>query len=456
MRKSILLAFITISFARCAKFVDPGQPPTQLNSVTLFSNDATATAAMFDVYAQMEATANFANLVVFTGLSSDEFALNGTNTLYAEFKTNNILPGNAFADGFWSRHFVGVYRCNLILEGLEKSTTLSTGVRTQLEGEALFTRAYCLFNLLNLFGEIPLPLSTNFEINARLPRSSIPEVFMQIEGDLEKAKTLLAVEYKNALNNNTTERTRPNKAAAMALLSKVYLYDKNWVKAIAEASGVISQSGTYQLQADLATAFQKNKGEHIWQIQNVLNGLNTYTGYLMILRGRPTNVYLDKRILDVFEPTDKRRINWISFLKVGVDTFYYAHKYKVGLDAPTITEYTSLLRLAEVYLIRAEALGMTDKLPEAETDLNVIRNRAGIQPISGLTKTQFLDSLYLERRRELFAENCSRWFDLKRSGRANAVLSPLKAPNWAPTDALYPLPASELIRNSQLTQNPGY
>ena len=118
-----------------------------------------------------------------------------------------------------------------------------------------------------------------------------------------------------------------------------------------------------------------------------------------------------------------------------------------------------VLRLAEQYLIRAEARAMQNNLQGAISDMDVIRQRAGIDLIAdidpGIDREALLDLILEERKKELFAEWGHRWLDLKRSGTVSAVLGPIK-PLWQDTDALFPIPGEEREKNSNLTQNEGY
>jgi hypothetical protein len=115
-----------------------------------------------------------------------------------------------------------------------------------------------------------------------------------------------------------------------------------------------------------------------------------------------------------------------------------------------------VLRLSEQFLIRAEARVRLDKLAEGSADLSVIRQRAGLSALSGLTKPALLDSIQLERKFELMFENGDRWINLKRLNTANMILAPLKGTNWNTNDQLYPIPQTERLRNPNLSQNPGY
>jgi starch-binding outer membrane protein, SusD/RagB family len=136
--------------------------------------------------------------------------------------------------------------------------------------------------------------------------------------------------------------------------------------------------------------------------------------------------------------------------------YAYPYKYKVRTGVYPYTEYNMVLRLAELYLIRAEARAQQGKLSEAITDLNRIRSRAGLSGLAPtLTQAQVLAAVVQERRIELLAEWGHRWSDLRRTGQADAVLETEK-PGWQPGDAYYPIPLSELQRNPNMVQNPGY
>jgi hypothetical protein len=156
-----------------------------------------------------------------------------------------------------------------------------------------------------------------------------------------------------------------------------------------------------------------------------------------------------------FENNDQRKMNWLKTNIVSGQSYYYPFKYKIRSGTP-VTEYLIVLRLAEQYLIRAEARTRQNNLQGAKSDLNEIRKRSGLPDTDANTKDEMQIAIEHERQTELFAEWGHRWFDLKRWEKANAVLNLLKAPNWQPTDMLYPIPLQEIQRNSALVQNEGY
>jgi hypothetical protein len=163
---------------------------------------------------------------------------------------------------------------------------------------------------------------------------------------------------------------------------------------------------------------------------------------------------ITKELWNAFEMGDLRRLNWIKSGPFG----NYPYKYTVYLSAADIppTEYNVVLRLAEQYLIRAEARANQNKIEDAVADINIIRTRAGLSSLStNIDSEQCLHDIEQERRTELFTEWGHRWIDLKRTGRANTVFSKVKS-NWQYYDTLYPIPFAELETAPNLEQNPGY
>ncbi|HLX91694.1 MAG TPA: RagB/SusD family nutrient uptake outer membrane protein, partial [Puia sp.] len=163
-----------------------------------------------------------------------------------------------------------------------------------------------------------------------------------------------------------------------------------------------------------------------------------------------------------FEPGDQRRVNWVdSFASAGV-TFYYPYKYKLSSSNGSPTEYLMVLRLAEQYLIRAEAEANLGDSSDAINDLNLIRSRAGLASYNSASNGPLLSAILHERRVELFMEWGHRWFDLQRTNLINSVMGApgnfcqQKGGIWNPYEALFPIPESEIQLNSKLTQNLGY
>jgi hypothetical protein len=162
--------------------------------------------------------------------------------------------------------------------------------------------------------------------------------------------------------------------------------------------------------------------------------------------------------MQAFEQNDRRKDAWLLPNPLSTQQRFCPFKYKEGGNNGSGAEYYMVLRLAEQYLIRAEARARQNKLTGingAVPDINSIRIRAGLTPTSATTQQGLLDAVAQERRIELFVEWGHRWMDLKRTGKASAVLSPIKQ-YWDETDTLYPIPFSEIQLNPNMTQNQNY
>ena len=159
-------------------------------------------------------------------------------------------------------------------------------------------------------------------------------------------------------------------------------------------------------------------------------------------------------LANAFDPDDNRRTHWVGFISPGGEDYYFAYKYKVRYSYDPPTEYLKVFRLAEQYLIRAEARARQGDITGAQADINAIRNRAGLTDTPANDLNSLLLAIEQERRFELFVEWGHRWFDLKRTNRVETVLT--GKPNLDATDLLFPIPLQEILNNPNMTQNPGY
>lgn len=396
------------------------------------------------------------SISVVSGLSSDEFNNHSFNPSRIEFSQNSLLADNfVLSSSFWTPAFRFIFYCNSILEGLDGNESVSEVVAKQVKGEAKFIRAFCYLNLVNLFGDVPIVLTTDFHSSRLVPRASQNAIYDFIISELTDAKDLLSADF--SISNG--ERIRPIKAAASALLARVYLYTEQWADAEIEATEVIDDSN-FKLVEDVSLAFLSTSSEAIWQLRPVSPGINTNEAVTFIATSTPAFVSLHSSLLSQFEVGDTRRVNWVGQSTSQVDNqiYYFPYKYKLTTNQGSLSEYSVVLRLAEQYLIRAEARARQNKLSGeygALSDLNIVRTRAGLTNTSAAAHQDVLSAIFKERQVELFSEWGHRWFDLKRSGLANAVMQQIKT-GWQETDLLYPIPRREIEANPNLTQNNGY
>lgn len=444
----------SLFFSSCKDFIEVDLPITQQATGTVYTNDETSISVLNGIYSRMISSSGFAsghlNSITFrAGMSADEFM--NFNPSNEEFSKNALTINNSIVNILWKEPYDYIFTANAVVEGLSSTEGVTEGVKKQLEGEAKFIRAFCYFYLVNLFGDVPLHLTTDFRNNSVASRTSKLDVYNQIILDLKDAQSLLSDDY----SFSGGERTRPNQTTATSLLARVFLYTKDWVNAEAETTAVIDNPEAYSLPEDLNDVFLANSTEAIWQLAPTQPGFNTNEARVFILTAPPTNAALNDEMLDVFESGDGRKTSWVNSFTEGTDIWYYPFKYKVP-GGDNVTEYSMIFRLAEQYLIRAEARAEQGNIIGAQFDLNTIRNRAGLPNTTANDKASLLLAIEQERRVELFAEWGHRWLDLKRTNRADIVLDPIKAPDWQSTDVLYPIPERETTTNPNVTQNEGY
>jgi hypothetical protein len=221
-------------------------------------------------------------------------------------------------------------------------------------------------------------------------------------------------------------------------------------------AGEVISSDLFALDPDVNKIFLKESAEAIWQLQPVMPNYNTTEGnqVLPVNSNTQPSFLITNYLLNAFEVGDARKIAWIQQRIYNGKTLYYPFKYKVR-NGLVVTENYVVLRLAEMYLIRAEANAKLGNLQEAINDINIIRARAGLAPTAASDVNSILQAIEQERRIELCFEWGHRWFDLKRTGRAMDVLGPIKH-EWSVHDTLWPIPSAQLHLNASLVQNEGY
>jgi len=490
MKKFIMMLFglclyVISTCSSCRKFVDIEGPATSVSSKNIYNNDATAIGAVTSLYvnlgsASLGGPGELSSLSCIAGLSSDELTLYNSSddpTLSAYYKNALTNSNNGFPD-YWGMVYQRIAVVNAAIEGLNASMNLSPRVKQQLIGEVMFMRAFYNFYLVNLYGDVPLVLSTDYSVNAIISKSSEVEVYRQIIQDLNQAILLLSEKYLKgdgltAYPSGSEERVRPTKWAAIALLARTYLYMKDWVNAEKQASIILSNTIEYQLQeaGKLEQVFLKNNKEAIWQLQPTKNGYNTMDANMFVLiSGGPSGnnpVFLSSNLVNSFEMNDQRKSSWIGTTTADGITYSFANKYKIiptNINTP-VKEYSTVMRLAEQFLIRAEARAHQGNLSGAISDVDHIRERAGLVLIkdinASITQIELINAIMRERRFELFTEWGHRWFDLKRTKKIDEVMSfvtPQKTGGaiWKGYQEYYPISQMELQRNPNLTPTPGY
>lgn len=448
------LSLVCLTFTvSCESFIEIDPPASDLTVDVVFADPKTVEATVTGLYSSAFISGNFWHYAphFYGGMIADEIYAR-TATVFDDLRYNTYNPNIATYGLFWSNGYKIIYQANSIINGLEKNTVVSEALKQRYTAEAKFIRAYMYMLITGYYGDVPLILTTTMSETSVAPRTPKAEVMAQVIKDIQEAETVLATV--------AMPTTKVNKLAASALLARVYLYERNWDLAIQKATEVLA--GSAKLESDLNKVFLRTSTEAIWKIssQNSNPSLIDRTSYAQMIvpseTGLPTYPNYTS-LYRSFENGDKRKEKWIGYRISGTDTLTFSNKYKqraTPADA-SLAEDAIILRLGEQYLIRAEANIQKGNLKEAVADINVLRKRAELPNLpETMTQAQMILQIEKERRAELFVEG-HRWFDITRTGRADAVFGAEK-PTWKPHAALLPISRADMESNPKLIQNPGY
>lgn len=448
--KNILIVPILALFISCEKLIEVDIPNNQIDRKEVFSNVQTANSALAALYADVMANSPISgvNLDAALSLYTDELdEYSPAVTPNKELYLNQQIATNLVIYNTWANAYKHIYSANSIIEGVENSTGISFNDKKHLIGEALLIRTLMFFYLNQLYGDIPLASTTDYNVNQIINKTPSIEVLSKMENDLNQVLTLLQDEYRSA------ERIYPNKMVARLLLAKIYMAKQNWVSA-EPLLNEIKLSSLYQIETDISKVFQKS-GKHIlWQLKPANNkSLQQATSYYFI-NAKPFLYALSTDLVNTFQDSDLRKQNWMAKVTYSGQTWYRAEKYK-NRDNTNSNEYSIIFRQEEVYLLLAETLVQQNKLTEALPYINAVRQRSGLSAFAVTNKQAMLDEILLEDRREFFTETGHRFLDLKRMGKLNTLLG-VKA-NWKDFHKLWPIPQKEILLNANLQpQNQGY
>jgi len=439
----------SMSLGSCKKYFLDAQPTQSISDKAVIVDSSTSLSALLGVYDGLQSSNYYGGdgYAAAAFLSAGDGLWVGTLNYYNTFITHTYRADNTLLNNVWNDIYKTVNRANQVIDkvsGLDAKLISSTA-RNQYTGEAYFIRALTFFDLARAWGNITLvtkPTSSAVDVKG-IKQSNQQQVYTQVLADLGKADSLLT---------NTLNRNRVTKRTVAAFLARVHLYRSEWEQAEASATLIIQDPG-YQL-IDWTT-FINNKAsqESIFELQFTTADPSAHYGAWSSVSYR--NQFCPSPALYNLEQdpnTGGDRKLMIKNISTPAITNYFVQQlyWRTNGDNPTY-----IFRLAEQYLIRAEAAAHLGNTTAALADLNIVRARAGLSPSTASAQDDVLSAIMHERQTELFCEWGSRWLDLKRTGTANAVLGTLK-PGWKATDVLYPVPNPQLQVDNLLTQNPGY
>lgn len=370
---------------------------------------------------------------------------------FIEPTTNTILRDT------WGSLYAGINRTNLVLDKID-AVTFDATLKNRYKGEAQFIRALSYFNLVRLWGRVPLVLKAGSTTDARsYVRNEVPEIYAAIEKDLTDAAANLPASYTGA------DVGRATAGAAKTLLSKVLITQRKYTQAVPLLREVVS-SNVYRLLPNVADVFavnNENNAEIVFAVKFRKGVGGTSEGHGLWF-GTNIGDNLERSLRSAYSPDDKR-LPLIAQVPVPSNVNVVPRKYydevsatnDVGNDYP-------VLRYADVLLLLAEALNETGFQADGEAlrTLNQVRSRAGAPAYTAAqlsSQTAFRDAVINERRLE-FALEGDRWFDLVRTGKAVDALRVTGI--TVPANRLvYPIPQAEIDTYNNPTafpQNPGY
>ena len=483
----LLLSGVVVGLTSCNKLSE--DPKSVIVSSQFYQTTSDATSAVNAVYSTLNSdpAGDFPlygrqlNLLVENASDNQLYSPSNTNPDVRALGTETYISANSRVQKVWQQLYYGINRANIAIDNVP-TIQMDTTLRSRLVRESKFIRALLYFDLVRLYGDVPLvlhnPNSTNID-NLLIARTPAANVYTQIITDLEDA-TNLPKSY------STTDLGRATSGAAHTLLAKVYLTQQDWPDALTQLNLVINGGYGYALFPNYYDAFQKatkNGVEHIFSVQFETNlGEANSTQYLSesftsFNTGTfPIDIPVDTSLYNLFSANDTRRsvtfYNTVYNAATGQNVVYnnaytpYFNKFVDYSLSPLSSQSLSgvnypVLRYADVLLMKAEALNEINGGPtsDAYTAINQVRTRAQIANLTpGLNQAAFRDSIFLERRKEFIQEG-HRWFDLVRQG--GTVLVDALHKNSAKSAAtskntLFPIPLVEIQQNSKLKQNPGY
>lgn len=462
--RNISLAVLALVVTSCSDLLNT--EPKQSISPDVALKDITGVRALLiSVYDRLQPNTYYgARLMIAPEIMADNVRLTNTNS--NRYFNERVNAPSAHMQQFWA-NYAAINEANFIIQGIGGSNT-TEAEKASIKAEALFLRALLYFDMARVFCYEPTKVVGDANLGMILrteptddvtkadfkSRSTIQETYQLIEKDLKEAIALFPA---------TGNRLRANKAAANALLARVYLYWEKYADAITYATAALDapNGATFVTGANYVSAFTSAPNpESLFEINYVQAteslGVNESMHSLTtnLTTGNWADVVPTNELLGLFEAADIRRTAAMFSATKGGESVVFSRKFP-GARGP-FTDNIPVIRLSEVLLIRAEAYAATGKEDLALADLNRIRTRAGATAVAATVKgADLIDAIMRERRLELYLEG-HRFFDLKRRGQTITKASLSAVVPYDDFRILAPLPVAQVQLNKNLKQNRGY
>ncbi len=448
-----MLLLTTTLFFSCKKFLDP-QPVNAVSDENPIFDLTSTQTALRGVYRGLGNTGYYGESWVTLGFFPSGDIKNLTTGGASNVVVVNYRADDANFSTTWNAIYVVINRANNVISKVPTVTDplLTPALKKQYVGEAKFIRALCYFDLARGWGGVQLVLDPTTSLSSipNRSRSTLDETYDQVLKDLEEAELLLPV-------GAAVNRIRVTQETVWALRARLHLYRQEWALADQYATKLIN-SPNYKLNAPYNSWFANSviaSQESIFELEFSAQNPSTIRAQMQhpsrggTYRYAPTDAFV--QLLKDKNISGGRRALIDSVTQTGITQWFGNLYYRNPATDPAY-----IFRIAEMYLIRAEARAHEGDLTGSLSDLNAVRTRAGVPISSSSTDTDLLLDIENERRVE-FALEPHRWFDLVRTGRAKVVLEALNtATKVDPWENVFPIPQQQVKLDPNLRQNPGY
>lgn len=477
MKKIIsIVALASVLMMSCKKSFIDLQPVSTVSTDALYKTDEDFNDAVIGVYSLLQN--EYRNFWQYNLVSDDSRHQWPSEDIRLRLDNYTYQINEGLFLNSWRNFYGIIFRANTILEKIADVDPTVVTNKDQYTAEAKFLRAFAYFDLVRLFGDVPMVTKVISDAEAlKTPREKVETIYNEvIIKDLLDAEKGLPVSYTGP------DVGRATKGAAAAILGKVYLTKKDFVNAESKLKEVTTMG--YALLLNYNDLFDYTKDQHnseyIFDIeyQSGIQEGSPFTNdffpsdpaaeqFYGVFQGAGDSNTPSDGLFDIFEQGDFRKDvsvargftddngNYVPLTgRVGAKSFTKKFITPVTLGGDSKVNW-KVIRYADVLLMLAEAMNENNKTADALTYLNMVRSRAGLTGYSNLTQNDAREKIYLERRLELSLEG-QRWFDLVRTGRAYETLQPL---GMKPYMVLFPIPLDEVrVVNDPtiLGQNPGY
>lgn len=459
------LMFVAMTITSCKKYLDIKPTQTFGDNLAVSTLQGLSTAVTGG-FSQMQGGDLYGGGIIANSELLGDYLVPGVN-ISSDFSLGQLSSHqmniyNSAAGGMWGSGYQAILTANTVLKYLPNFYKQDSNTCLVLKGECLFIRAAMHFELVRMFAQpsgftaddshmgIPIRLTPGTPTTGQnTPRSSVAQVYAQVIADLQAAESLLP--------NASTSSVYVSKSTADAMLARVYFSQNKWSQAKDYASKVINTAG-YSLNDSIAAIYNllgtQSTPENVFQIINTVNddpGSGTLHGRFNLNGATIPSYTMNTPFIDIL--VSAKAVGDLRYAKlykksIFQPTFYSCSKY----DA--IYSNVSIIRLAEMYLTRAECENQLGDDGSARADYNKIRARAGVPLDNSSTGLSLLAAIRAERDLELAMEG-DHYFEVKRrKGSFNTFGAGVLA--WNAPTMIYPIPQQEVNENKAMVQNAGY